>query len=355
MFLKRLYVGNVRCVREARLEPGKGVNLLVGNNGAGKTTILEAVYFLGHGKSFKGTEVARLMGHGEKLLEVAGEVVEEGRVTRLGIQKSAGRGRIRVNGREAWSNQALAERLVVGAFYPGRERLVWGERRERRALLDWLMFHVEPSYGGLSRDYAQGIRGRNALLRRGASDRELASWSAGLAELGDRIHDARQAVVNEWIPGLESHLAGRLKSRVQVRYARGWAVGDDGLGATWAGKLRQDRERGWTAAGPHRADLVLDCASGPCKDVLSRGEGKTLALELFFGAVEFLRERTGRSSVLLLDDIYSELDAENRDSFVARLQAMGNQAFVTTVDPASGAGAAGGSATVFHVEQGRVS
>lgn len=357
MRIVRLSIKNIRCVAHCSFNPSPGLNLLVGDNGSGKTSLLEGIFYLGHGRSFRRVEFDKLVRRGEEALSVFGEVEEGETRSRLGIEKRRSSGRIRVDGADAPSNKVLAERLVVGAYFPGREGLVWGPSKDRRQLMDWLLFHVEPEYGALARRYTEGLRQRNALLRRGGENRTLRSWSAGLARLGQRIHDLRHQVMEEVSPRLADNLGRALGRPVQVQYRRGWRSGED-LSQVWQAGLEADSARGWTGSGgPHRADILLAMEGLPLRDILSRGQGKVASLELFLGAVSIVRERTGRRGVILLDDLRSEVDNHNLEVLLATLGDLGHQVFISFVESPQRDFRLPGleEARVFHVEQGEVS
>lgn len=329
----------------------------MGDNGSGKTSLLEGIFYLGHGRSFRRVEFEKLVRRGEDFLSVYGEVEEGQRRSRLGIEKRRKSGRIRVDGSDALSNRILAERLVVGAYFPGREALIWGPSKDRRLLIDWLLFHVEPEYGLLIRRYTEGLRQRNALLRKGGVTRALRAWSAGLAEEGHRIHELRQDVMADFAWRTAASLSRVLGRPVDVGYRRGWRAGEN-LAAVWSSGQDIDMARGWTASGgPHRADILLSTEGIPCRDVLSRGQGKLAALELFLEAVALVRERTNRRGVILLDDVRSEVDNHNFETLLSTLDRLGHQIFVTFVDlPQHRMECQSFSESkVFHVEQGEVS
>ena len=357
MRIVRVDIQNIRCIVRSSLEPSPGLNLLIGGNGSGKTSLLEGMFYLGHGRSFRRVEFDKLVRRGQDSLSVFGEVAEGEHRSRLGIEKRRGSGRIRVDGADASSNRVLAERLVVGAYFPGREALIWGPSRDRRRLLDWLLFHVEPDYGIVLRRFADGLRQRNILLREGKNPRSIRSWSEALATEGERLHDLRARLMTEFAPRLADDLSRTLDRAVEVRYRRGWRAGEE-LSVVWHSGLSADLRRGWTGSGgPHQADILLTMEGVPCRDMLSRGQGKLASLELFLAAVALVRARSGRRAVILLDDLRSEVDNRNLDALLSTLGSIGHQVFITFVDLPShlARGMNVPDAHMFHVEQGEVS
>ncbi|MDZ7751682.1 MAG: DNA replication and repair protein RecF [Gammaproteobacteria bacterium] len=357
MRIARISIRNIRCIASSSFDPSAGLNLLVGANGSGKTSLLEGIFFLGHGRSFRRVEFDKLVRRGEAVLSVFGEVVEGEWRSRIGIEKRRTSGRIRVDGMDAQSNKILAERLAVGAYYPGREALLWGPGKDRRQLMDWLLFHVEPDYGPLMRRFTEGLRQRNALLRSGRDRRTIQSWSEGLAAEGERIHRLRETAMDDFMPWIARKLSQALERPITLEYRRGWRA-TEGLASVWQAGLAADEARGWTGSGgPHRADIMLTTEGAACRDMLSRGEGKLASLELFLGAITFLRQRTGRRAVVLLDDLGSEIDSHNLQVLSATLRDLGHQIFISMVAPPGAGFGSGGfeDYRMFHVEQGGVS
>jgi DNA replication and repair protein RecF len=207
--LSRLRITSLRCLDEAELELHPERNYIFGPNGAGKTSILEGIFVLGRGRSFRTRQMRRLVQHGADGFAVFGEVVIDGALRRLGVAYRTGRLEKRMDGEPASSMAELAAWLPVHAIDPSMHALVEGGPSERRRFLDWGVFHVEPRYLGDWKRYRRVLSQRNAALKRGADSAELRSWSIALAEAGVAIDDSRRRYLARLAPYVAG-LGGRL-------------------------------------------------------------------------------------------------------------------------------------------------
>ncbi len=353
MYLGRLEVENLRVIDSVSLLPDPRLNVIAGLNGAGKTSLLEAIYILGTGRSFRSRRLEALVRRGADDLRVFGEVVKEGEA-RVGI--GIGRGkhgmRVRIAGECVDASSRLAQELSLALVTPESHRLLLGGPRERRRILDWGLFHVEQGYLELLQRYGKAVRQRNAALRGGASSQQLAAWDRELVPLAEALTASREQYVGAFQGALQPVTRDLLGQPVSVAFKRGWSRQESFAEALQRARKR-DREEGRTTMGPHRADLEFLMDGVPAADALSRGQAK-----LFVSGVELAQVKgvvgLGASvPVVLVDDLPSELDEANRGRFLELLRDVGGQVFVTSVDPSWVESDAWDSKTVFHVEQGR--
>jgi DNA replication and repair protein RecF len=348
--LLRLQVTNLRCLAEARLEPGRN-NLIFGPNASGKTSVLEAIFLLGRGRSFRIAGRSGLIRDGSEEATVAGRVQRGERQAAVGIAlPRSGAPRIRADGRDESSAAALASWLPVQVIDPGVHRLVDESPGVRRRYLDWGVFHVKHDFLASWRRYHRILRQRNAALKTEATS-SLDIWDGQLAQAGDILADLRRSYLEGLAPKVEEVCEELLDRPVRLAYRQGWPEGRDL--ATALGEARQrDRRHGVTHPGPHRADIAIAFDEHPARGRVSRGQQKLLAAALILGQLRHLQETSEVRSVLLLDDMAAELDRERLNrllSVVARLDA---QLFVTALT--------GDAVTLpepqkmFHVEQGIV-
>lgn len=357
MHLTALDVRDFRAVGAAALEPASEMNLLVGPNAAGKTSLLEAIHVLSTGRSFAATRTEPLVRHGGGPLRVVGRVVDAGgRTHRLGLERDrTGPPRMRLDGASADRVAALARMLPVIAVHPDSHELIGGGPDERRRLLDLGLFHVEPDFQATWRRYRRALAQRNALLRGRHPARAFPPWDRELASAGEALDatrrdyvDALTAVVGE----LQARLLGPGMG-VELQYRRGWPEGSDLLSALAADRERV-RERGATGVGPHRADLQIRLQGRDVRQQVSRGQQKLLVYLLRLAQARQLSGLDAGGCVLLLDDLAAELDAERRASVVELACDVGAQVFATALESAVVPRPAGVAAKVFHVEQGQV-
>lgn len=349
MIIKNLKLENFRNLAQVEVTPHPRLNLFVGANGAGKTSLLEALVVLSRGRSFRTTLAAELIGRTGPTFRIFARGEDAaGRDQRLGLERSGKRWRGRRNGCDLSQLSELTRCLPVVLMEPDSHLLISGSPEVRRKFLDWGMFHVKQEFLDIWRRYAQALKQRNAALR--LQQREvLDSLDAIVADQGSRLSDLRGAhagaVAEKLQITLESLNAGI--TGVDIEYLPGWSGAS--LGEVLRDNRSRDLDRGVTTHGPHRADLGLRCGKVSARSVLSRGEQKLLAAALLLTQAELLAG-LGERPVLLLDDLASEFDEVRYGRVLGRAVASGAQVWLT--------GTRGRrpeeDCAMFHVEQGRV-
>lgn len=337
--LSRLSLANFRNHAEALIAPGAGLVILSGENGAGKTNILEAVSLLTPGRGLRGatlSEMARSEGPGGFAISARlGDGVDLGTGT---IATAPERRQVRINGADT-SAAALSEWLSVLWLTPAMDRLFAESAGGRRRFLDRLVLAREPGHAAHSSRYEAAMRARNKLLAEpdGADPSWLAALELGMAEHGAAVADARARTV--------SQLGARLATQPRGPFARagialtGWAP--DALDARpeLAHGLRNGRGRdaaaGRALAGPHRTDLAITHLDKAMPAQLcSTGEQKALLLGLILAHADLVAEQRDARPILLLDEVAAHLDPTRRAALFDRLQAAGGQTWMTGTEPA---------------------
>ncbi len=348
MGFAELRVQNVRCIESAELALHSGCTLFWGGNGAGKTSLLEALYLLGRGRSFRTRRSEQLIRRGADCLTVFSRS-ETGREY-AGVEFDRYQGsQAKVNGTNLGSLAELTLTFPVQVIDPDIHKLVEEGGRRRRRWLDWIVFHVEPRFGDWWVRYGRALRQRNAALKGCADTRP---WEVGLVDLGERISEARQAAVEALQPHWRQVIAAVSCPEADLHYARGWSS-QRSLQEALDGSRKQDQLRQTTQAGPHRADVLIHVSGRPARDVLSRGQQKLMAAALTLAQLRLLRDTSGVLPALLLDDPAAELDAEHLAAFVQEISRLGCQLIVTSLQPEIPGFRI--PDRVFHVEQGKVS
>ncbi len=352
MYLSRIQVQSLRIVDSENLEPSPHLNLITGANGSGKSSLLEAIYLLGMGRSFRTRRNSELIQRGEEKLCVSATVVADtGERQVLGIEKTSRATRIRIGGKNMWNASSLAQSLPVMAILPDSLGVVTGSAELRRSLMDWALFHVKPGYLSVLQSYKQALRQRNALLRQGGGGVALESWDERVGEFGQVLHSWRAEYLDD-AEGVVRGFSDRLLGiPVDIRYRPGWSA-DISLKLALERSLDADRRRGSTTVGPHRADLELSSGGLSVRGRLSRGEAKLLAVAIFLAYAQYVAERIGRKPVLLIDDLAAELDENNRRRFLDVLSGMGIQVFITASESRLLEAAHSAGTAMFHVERG---
>lgn len=353
MQLRELAVRNLRILENTQFVPGPGVNLVVGANGSGKTSLLEAIHFLSRTRSFRSGRLSDVLRHGTDLLAVEGRVRSAvGDEVSLAVRRSGKDLRALVGGRGVDRATDLARRLPLALVLPSSTGLLDAGPRDRRRLLDWVLFHVEPGYLDVWQDYHRLMRQRNAGLRRG--DRGLGVWESRMAASAMQLHRLRESAVTGMQVCFDALSAGMLPVPLELGYRAGWEVAEP-LEAQWEARRDDDRHAGFTQVGPHRMDLVLRAGPRAASRVLSRGQAKLAVLALIGASAKSIGERTGEAPVFLLDDFGAELDAEHAGLLAKLVSDVSGQAIVTTTDVANARHWSGGELRVFHVEHGLIS
>lgn len=350
MPLERLKVDGVRCLEalDCRFDPDW--NLLVGANGAGKTSILESIHLLGRRRSFRTRQTRRLVRHGQGGFTVHGTVAAGGRVHGIGAAFADGALEIRVDGAPCRGMAELAELLPVHVLDPNLHQLIEAAPSIRRRSLDAAVFHVEHRYLEIWRAYRRALGQRNAALKDGHDRRLLDAWGRSFIDAADAIDGARQRYVDRLAPAAATLGERLLGEPLTIGYRRGWRQGID-LGAALAESEARDRAAGFTQPGPHRADLRIGLGGGRARDEASRGEQKLMGAAYVLGQLAVFHDVTGRAGVLLVDDAAAELDARSLARLLEALVDAPAQRILTALSADAIALPRGAT---FHVEQGRV-
>jgi len=340
-----------RCLAEVELELDPRANLFIGPNASGKTSLLEAAFFLSRGRSFRSRRREALIRHGQEAFLLAGRSEAGPVVIPLGVRASRKETEWRVGGAPADGIADLAEQFPAQVIDPEVHKLLEEGPGRRRRFLDWGVFHVEHGFLDNWRRYHQALRQRNAALKQDGSDQDLAAWEQELAASGETLAQQREAYLARLSTPLSTIGTALLDRPITLAHSRGWDADASLIRALETGRSRDRRYRA-TQAGPHRGDVVVQVDGRAAKDHVSRGQQKLVAAALMLAQLEIQeQERPGRSA-LLLDDPAAELDAANLGRLMAIVQQLPAQLWVTSLRaeiPGLPAGA-----KMFHVEQGRI-
>ena len=340
---------NFRCLAAVEFEADASFNLIYGANASGKTSVLEAIAYLGRGKSFRGAPTSSLIRHGEREFVLFGKVDSGGGASSIGVRNSAAGLEVRIDGENNGGSAGLATALPLQIIDPNVHNLVGGAPDERRRYLDWIAFHVEHGYLGVWRRFRRALKQRNAALRSGASTATIEGWSAGFVELAGAVDAARRQALKVATGCLEEAGQDLLGSTVGFEYRSGWPD-DKPLGEVLTLTLDRDLQQGSTQAGPHRADLKLTYDERQARRLVSRGQQKLLACAMILAATETAQTVLEKPLLLLLDDPAAELDGASLARLMNRVAGLGCQVVATSLEPDTELFT--GPAAVFHVEQG---
>ncbi len=365
MRLRALEIQDFRNIERATIAPSPGATVLVGQNGQGKTNLLEAVYFLATLKALRASRLAELVRFGTERAVVSAALDGPGGERRLAVEVGpAGRNAF-LDGKPVDRPEAYLEGHAAVCFTPDDLLLVKGGPLLRRRFLDRAAFNRWPAVLGEARDYLRALRERNAALR-GAAPEVEESFREPLARAGARLLARRQALVAELAPRLAdafAAIAGAGAPVAGLHYRPAAGMPPEGQEAALQRRLSEilglrlesDRGRGYTSVGPHMDDLTLSLDGRGARAYGSQGQQRALVLALKIAEIENLRAVLGQPPLLLLDDVSSELDPEKNRLLLRYLAELRAQAFLTTTDRRLVEAAAGPEAVFYRVASGAFS
>ena len=353
MSLDALVIEDFRCVARAELELDARCNLISGANASGKTSLLEAIFILGRGRSFRTARTEILIRNGTEAFTLTGRVVTSGRVRPLGLRVGQDGIEARVSGRPVSGLAELATVLPAQAIDPEVHRLVEGGPQERRRFIDWGVFHVEPSFVDHWRRYQRALRQRNAALRTLQPAAVVRAWDPELIEAGQLVADYRSRYMRQLVPHVAEVGTRLLGEPVEIALNQGWSA-DRTLSEATVAAWGRDVERGLTHSGPHRADVTVRFGGAAARDRVSRGQQKLAAASLLLGQLRCDALQGSDVAALLVDDPAAELDASNFERLLAEVIGLPAQLFVTALDPRNPSLMHLPAGRRFHVEHGSV-
>ncbi len=364
MSLNWLVANHFRNLAEIHVRPAPGLNIFYGQNGSGKTSLLEACYFLGMGRSFRDASADPVIERGSDQLLLRAGVHVGDREYQLGMTRDRdGTRELRINGEKVLRATEIARLLPTLVLGPQTVDLLLGPPDLRRRFLNWGLFHVEQSepFTPLWDEANRCLKQRNELLRSArGSNEEIATWSKQLADASEKLHQQRQNYIQQFQPVFEatvSAISGM--SDVQLSYFRGWKEGES-LYETFIQDIDIDKKRGFTQKGFQRADVRITVSGQPAAKVCSRGELKALvwSMVLSQGVLsQQVQTDTGRRETLyLVDDLASEFDEAHRKRVCEFLATTGQQILMTGVEsePLVEACSSKPIEGMFHVKHGQI-
>ncbi len=355
MRITSLKIENLRIVEQLQLSPGKGINFIVGGNGAGKTSILEAIYLAGRGRTFRHADAGPMIREGSNSTRVLVEIGDEvsGRASLLGVQRERRSLICRLNGSDVHKRSWLAEALPLQWIGSQPQLLLSMGPEARRRFLDMGLFHVEPGYLALLGECHRSLKQRNAAVR-GGDPRQVRLWNAPFADSAERLTAHRRGFASQLLERTSAllHSWGACFS-IDFLFRPGWGK-DESLVTQLESRIPLDLRMGYTTIGPQRADLeIATLQGGLAEKRLSRGQQKLLVFALNVALNGLVTERKGQAPILLIDDLASELDRQNRQTLLKALADREVQTFVASISLDSVEFGLQHT-QMFHVEHGKL-
>jgi DNA replication and repair protein RecF len=330
MILNEVKIHHLRNISSIHLELNPRFNFIFGGNGSGKTTILEALYLLSCGHSFRTRELANIISHGQSKLTVfARSQLQE----TVSIQKSYSEPtQIKLNNQFCSSTSQLAYALPSQVYYADIFQIIDAGPSVRRSLLDWGLFHVKHNYLFLWKEYKRVLKHRNALLKMHAPLNHFVPWDKQLSHLADELHGLREEYFNQWkIQFL--HVIEKLSDlNCSITYFKGWDKRNSGkcLEQILSDNLTSDKQKQYTQHGAHHADIIIEVNHNKAKQVLSRGQQKIILFSLKLAQGNLMEH----DCLYLIDDLPAEFDESHQTQLLSYLlQRKGQYIITSTMHP----------------------
>ncbi len=338
MYVAKLDVQGVRNINRSLLYPGASINIVYGENGSGKTSLLEALYLLGRGRSFRTSNLKTAINKDSETCTVFALLGRQGAEEEPGIpigvsRSSTGGFQFKVAGKQVYTSSQLAETLPMVLMNSDSFSLLEGGPSYRRRYLDWGVFHVEQSFRDIWRKYQRCYKQRNNLLRHDKiSSAELAVWDHEFVDLSLQLAQCRERYFLKVLPEFH-HVLEALNSHLDIELGlyQGWSEASS-LAEELKKNHERDRATRTTSIGAHRADLRFKCAGRPAVETLSRGQTKMVVLAMLIAQGRVVRSTRGRACVYLLDDLAAELDQGHLSRGMRLLVEQDAQVFLTGTD-----------------------
>lgn len=336
MKLDKVQLYQFRNISLASVEPSHRVTLLYGQNGSGKSSFIEALYYLGFGRSFRTNKHNSVVQHATEAFSVNARCKDDNGLSySVGVQRGIDETfRCSIDGVHSNRLADLVSRVPVQLFTPQSTDLIIGSPSERRRFLDWGLFHVEQSFQFHAVGYRKLLRHRNAILKHSGTSpfQGQSYWDEQLIEYGQTIDSLRAKYVGD----LEHVFSDIMKTflpnfEITMSYYKGWEK-ELSLADALVKKREYDGKIGHTSVGPHKSDLRVKVNGRSAQEVLSRGQLRMAVAAMQLAQNSLFSRLTGRRCVFLLDDIGAELDEGKRELFVDQLLALDTQVFVTAIE-----------------------
>lgn len=358
--INSLRIQDFRNLAAVEIDPSAhGLNIIFGDNGSGKTSLLEAIFYLGLGRSFRSASLARLVRESTNKFSVFAQIMnDDRRLVPIGMERdTSGKSRTRVAEADIDSILELAALLPIRLINSQSHQLFESGPSFRRKYLDWGLFYQTERFLPAWRQFERALKQRNAVLRENGPISELNAWTQELVKYGLALHDLRQEYIRALTP-IFLETARELLNPLdfQVSYRSGWFA-DESYAAVLVDNSQEDYRSGYTQLGPHRADLDITIDAIPVKYFLSRGQQKLLICAMILAQGRLLMQHTNKHLIYLVDDLPAELDRQSKQKLISLLSKQKTQVFITAIDGSviyELIKQSTAPVEVFHVEQGRV-
>lgn len=348
MSISQLSLTSFRGLKSTTVDFHSHINFITGNNGSGKTSLLEAIYVICQAYSFRTHQLKQCINHNDKQLLLFSRFSDY----KVGLSKSEKKLEIKIDGSAVKKRSQLAELTPISIVNADSFDLISGSPELRRKYIDWCLFHVEQKFSGYWVQFKHALKQRNSILKSRKDLDMLDYWDNYLIESSIAIKDLREEYSNIISKTLESNFDGLLgEVDLTLEYQQGWSSGKT-LKESMDESRNRDIKTGFTNCGVHRDNINLTTNGKPVIQVLSRGQLKRLCIALQIALLETVKARTSRQIILAVDDISSELDINSQKNVFDHLFNMGIQLFITNIENVIPTPLRDKEFKMFHVEHG---
>jgi DNA replication and repair protein RecF len=333
MGLKFLQIEDFRIIKQTKLEPSGKINIICGENAAGKTSLLETIDVLSRGRSFRTSINSHLINKESLSYKIYAQITSK-YLTKswFGVEWAKGEKRLRLDGNPVYKQSIISKLFPVRSMDPQGNNIITGTSKQKRSHIDWGVFHVKPDFNETLQAYQRVLSQKNISLKQYSQSLSISAWDDALSALAVKIDTARSSYVKT-LNGYLADLSDTFDNtgKLQLEYKRGWQKDSDLL-ALLKSRASRLKSLGYVDVGPQVADCEMLAGGKPAKIYASGGQQKLISVTFIMAQIRLLEDITGKHATFLLDDLPSELDHSSRKILLNLLNSWKVQAFVTTHD-----------------------
>ena len=358
MKLDNIQIENCRMIASASMTLSSGINLIIGENGSGKSSLIEAFSILSTGRSFRTNRINEVVQWGKKKLLITANLSFSNSTSHIGIEKKQGETRIRIDKNDIRSQAELSQYLPVTTITPDSIKLIMGSPSVRRRYLDWIGFYLLPDFYPIWKSHQRILKQRNACLRNNQVTADFNYWTQELISIQSILHEKRQSILGSLESTVEPFRKILMPNKnISLSLSNGFSSIDtfDNVNNLkfYQSKLPQELKLKRTLYGVHKSDLKININDHPAHIAASRGELKLLSILLYLAQSDVLITRDVKLGIITIDDVASELDKKNQMILFKTLQSLKQQVILTV--PIKSKIWKGNNIKMFHVKHGDVS
>ena len=331
--LKKLKLLNFRNIEQATVEFSDGLNLIIGDNAAGKTSLIEAIWVLSSGRSFRSSKPTHLINNQFTEFTLFAEVEQAEQKYKIGLNRSIDNSLCKINGEVEKSQAQMAMHLPVQLLTPESHRLLEEGPKIRRQFMDWGCFYSAPKFIKLWRSYQRILKQRNHALKQQQPKQQVQLWDVQLVEVAEKIDNIRSEYISQLKPFVVQFceaLMPEISESLELSYRAGWAKVAENYQSVLQQNYFKDAKLGHTQYGCHRADIRFKFSGTEAMLKLSRGQQKLFVCALLLAQASLFEQTSGEQVIMLIDDLPAELDENHRLTLLKLLNLLNIQHIITT-------------------------